>query len=134
MAAAAPAALAAGHGPLLRISPPSHLGFGKQPYGSFTKRGVTIVNRSKRTLVITIDSQAPDDFSPAQPESTCLLSYTTNVLAPGGRCTMVIGFEPIPEFGGREEMSLTITAATTAGRVLRTRHVRITGTGVPAAP
>jgi len=130
VAVTAPAALADGH--LLRINPPHHLRFGNQPYGSFTKRGVMIVNQSHRTLAITIDSQAPDDFSPGQPESTCSLSFTTNILSPGERCTMVIGFQPIPEFGGREEMSLTITAATTGGRILRTRHIRVTGTGVPA--
>jgi len=45
---------------------------------------------------------------------------------------MIIGFEPAAEFAGREQATLTITAATTGGRILRTRHVRVTGTGVPA--
>jgi hypothetical protein len=128
--AAAPAALA--HGGLLRVSPSHHLEFGRQPFGSFTTRTVRITNRSSRTLVVTISDQSPDDFSPGQPGSTCFLSFTTNVLDPGERCTMIIGFEPAPEFAGREQATLTITAATTGGRILRTRHVRVTGTGIAA--
>ncbi len=127
---AAPAALA--HGGILRVTPPHHLAFGRQPFGSFTTRTVTIANRSSRTLVVTISDQSPDDFSPGQPGSTCFLSYTTNVLDPGERCTMIIGFQPAPEFGGREKATLTITAFTAGGRILRTRHMRVTGTGVPA--
>ena len=119
-------------GAILRVTPRHHLEFGRQPYGSFTTRTVTIANRSSRTLVVTVSDQSPDDFSPGQPGSTCFLSYTVNVLGPGDRCTMIIGFEPAPEFGGRERASLTVTAATPGGRVLRTRHVKITGTGVPA--
>lgn len=45
---------------------------------------------------------------------------------------MIIGFEPAPELAGRERATLTITAATTGGRILRTRHVRVTEMGVPA--
>ena len=127
---AVPTAAQAG-GAILKVTP-HHLKFGRQPYGSFTTRTVRIVNRSSRTLVVTIADQSPDDFSPGQPDSTCFLSYTVNILRPGDRCTMIIGFQPAPEFGGRESASLTVTAATTEGKILRTRHVRITGVGVPA--
>lgn len=127
---AVPSAAQAG-GSILGVTP-HHLKFGRQPFGSFTTRTVTIANRSTRTLVVTVADQSPDDFSPGQPESTCLLSYTVNVLQPGDRCTMVIGFEPAPEFGGRESASLSVTAATVGGKILRVRHVKITGVGVPA--
>jgi hypothetical protein len=127
--AVAPAALA--DGALLHVTP-HHLKFGRQPFGSFTTRTVTIANGSAHTLIVTISDQSPDDFSPGQPGSTCFLSYTTNVLDAGERCTMIIGFEPSAPFAGRETASLTITAATTGGRVLRTRHVRVSGVAVPA--
>ena len=94
---------------------------------------VHIANRSSPTLVVTIADQSPDDFSPGQPESTCFLSYTVNVLEPGDRCTMIIGFEPSEPFAGRERADMTVTAATTGGKILRTRHVRITGVAVPAS-
>ncbi len=127
---AVPSAAHAG-GSILAVTP-HHLKFGRQPFGSFTTRTVTIANRSSRTLVVTIADQSPDDFSPGQPGSTCLLSYTVNVLSPGDSCTMIIGFEPAPPFSGLERADLTMTAATEGGKILRTRHVRITGVGIPA--
>jgi hypothetical protein len=45
---------------------------------------------------------------------------------------LIIGFEPAPPFGGLERANLTVTAATEDGKILRTRHVRSTGVGVPA--
>ncbi|MGH3140547.1 MAG: hypothetical protein ACRDQE_12505 [Gaiellales bacterium] len=128
---AVPSAAQAG-GSILTVSP-HHLKFGRQPFGSFTTRTVHIANRSSRTLVVTIADQSPDDFSPGQPESTCFLSYTVNVLEPGDRCTMIIGFEPSAFFAGPESASLTVTAASTGGKILRTRHVRITGVAGPAS-
>jgi hypothetical protein len=127
---AVPPAAQAG-GSILTVSP-QHLRFGRQPLGSFTTRTVTIANSSSRTLLVTIADQSPDDFSPGQPGSTCFLSFTVNVLDPGERCTMIIGFEPAPPFSGLERASLTVTAATEGGKILRTRRVRITGVGVPA--
>ena len=94
---------------------------------------MTIRNRSSRTLYVTITDQSPDDFSPGQPDSTCFLSFTVNVLGPGDRCTMIIGFEPSEPFAGRERADMTVTAANSAGKILRTRHVRITGVAVPAS-
>jgi hypothetical protein len=128
---AVPSAAQAG-GLILAVSP-HHLKFGRQPFGSFTNRTVTITNRSSRTLGVTITDQSPDDFSPGQLGSTCFLSFTVNVLGPGDSCTMIIGFEPAPPFGGRERADMTVTAATDSGKILRTRHVRITGVGVPAS-
>jgi hypothetical protein len=127
---AVPSAAQAG-GSILAVSP-HHLKFGRQPFGSFTTRTVTITNRSSRTLAVTITDQSPDDFSPGQPGSTCFLSFTVNVLDPGETCTMIIGFEPAPPFSGLERADMTVTAATESGKILRTRHVRITGVGVPA--
>ena len=121
---------ALGDGAVLRVTPPHTLKFGKQPYGSFTTRTVTIANTSERTLIVTVSDQSPDDFSPGQPGSTCLLSYTVNVLGAGESCTMIIGFQPIPEFGGHETATLTISAANRNGKVLQTRLVNIVGTGV----
>jgi hypothetical protein len=37
-----------------------------------------------------------------------------------------------PPFCGLERADLTVTAATESGKILRTRHVRITGVGIPA--
>ena len=128
---AVPSAAQAG-GSILAVSP-HHLKFGRQPFGSFTNRTVTITNRSSRTLVVTITDQSPDDFSPGQPGSTCFLSFTVNVLDSGERCTMIIGFEPALPFSGLERADMTVTAATESGKILRTRHVRITGVGVPAS-
>ncbi len=128
---AVPSAAQAGDS-ILTVTP-HHLKFGRQPFGSFTTRTVHIANRSSRTLVVTIADQSPDDFSPGQPESTCRLSYTVNVLEPGDRCTMIIGFEPSEPFAGRERADMTVTAATTGGKILRTLHVRITGVAVPAS-
>ena len=128
---AVPSAAQAG-GSILSVSP-HHLKFGRQSVGSFTTRTVTIRNRSSRTLFVTITDQSPDDFSPGQPGSTCFLSFTVNVLSPGDRCTMIIGFEPAPPFSGLERADMTVTAANSAGKILRTRHVRITGVGVSAS-
>ena len=128
---AVPSAAQAG-GAILTVSP-HHLKFGRQPFGSFTNRTVTIRNRSSHTLYVTITDQSPDDFSPGQPDSTCFLSFTVNVLGPGDRCTMIIGFEPSEPFAGRERADMTVTAANSAGKILRTRHVRITGVAVPAS-
>jgi hypothetical protein len=64
---AVPSAAQAG-GSILAVSP-HHLKFGRQPFGSFTTRTVTITNRSSRTLAVTITDQSPDDFSrPANPD------------------------------------------------------------------
>ena len=49
------------------------------------------------------------------------------------RCTMIIGFEPSEPFAGRERADMTVTAASSAGKILRTQHVRITGVAVPAS-
>jgi hypothetical protein len=91
--------------------------------------------RAPQSSLVTarhITDQSPDDFSPGQPDSTCFLSFTVNVLGPGDRCTMIIGFEPSEPFAGRERADITVTAADSAGKILRTRHVRITGVAVPA--
>ena len=56
---------ALGDGAVLRVTPPHTLKFGKQPYGSFTTRTVTIANTSERTLIVTVSDQSPDDFSRA---------------------------------------------------------------------
>jgi hypothetical protein len=111
---------------------PHSLKFGRQAYNTFTTRTVTIRNVSSQTLYVTIADQSPDDFSPGQPESTCRLSYTVNVLPAGASCTMVVGFEPAPEFGGRETATLFISAADEHGTVLASRTVKVSGTGVPA--
>lgn len=122
----------AGARAVLNVSPHS-LTFGRQAFNTFTTRTVTIRNLSSGTLYVTVADQSPDDFSPGQPGSTCLLSYTVNVLATGESCTMIVGFEPAPEFAGRETATLTISAADAAGSVLATRVLRISGTGVSYA-
>jgi hypothetical protein len=119
----------AGAHAILKTSPHS-LRFGSQAFNTFTTRTVTITNLSSQTLYVTVADQSPDDFSPGQPGSTCLLSYTVNVLDTGRSCTMVVGFEPAPEFGGHETAKLFISAADATGYVLATRVVRISGTGV----
>ena len=119
----------AGAQALLRTSPHS-LRFGTQAFNTFTTRMVTITNLSSQTLYVTVADQSPDDFSPGQPGSTCQLSFTVNVLDAGQSCTMIVGFEPAPEFSGRETAKLSISAADAAGDVLATRVIRISGTGV----
>jgi hypothetical protein len=113
----------------LDVSPQS-LKFGKQPFNTFTTKTVTVTNVSSQTLYVTFADQSPDDFSPAQPGSTCQLSFTVNVLEAGQSCTMIIGFEPAREFAGRETATLVISAADAQGKVLDTRIVKISGTGV----
>src|SRR5215471_18593336 len=115
---------------VMAVSPHS-LKFGRQAYNTFETRTVTISNLSSRTLYVTIADQSPDDFSPGQPGSTCQLSFTVNVLAAGQSCTMIVGFEPAPEFGGRETARLFISAADQQGTVLASRTVKVSGTGVP---
>jgi hypothetical protein len=113
----------------LEVSPHS-LKFGKQAFNTFTTQTVTITNVSSETLVVTVADQSPDDFSPGQPGSTCLLSYTVNVLEAGQSCTMIVGFEPAPEFAGRETAKLFISATDEQGTLVASRTVKISGTGV----
>jgi hypothetical protein len=114
---------------VLSVSPHT-LKFGKQTFNSFTTKTVTVTNLSTQTLYVTIADQSPDDFSPGQPDSTCQLSFTVNVLEAGQSCTMIVGFEPAPEFPGRETATLFISAADEQGTVLANRVVKISGTGV----
>jgi hypothetical protein len=114
---------------LLEVSP-SRVRFGKQPLGSFTKETVTLTNRSSETLHVSIDSWAPDDISPGQPESTCPLSHTLNVLAPGESCTHVVGYQPSEFFQDEQTAQLNIRVFAEAGEVLETHQVKITGQGV----
>jgi hypothetical protein len=114
---------------LLDVSP-SRVRFGEQPFGSFTKKTVTLTNKSSQTLHVSIDSWAPDDISPGQPESTCPLSHTLNVLAPGESCTHVVGYQPSEFFQDEQVAQLNIRVFAESGEVLETHEVKITGQGV----
>ncbi len=127
LTAGAPSVFAAGS--LLDVSP-NHLRFGRQPYYSNVTKTVTITNTSSETLLVSLEALGPDDFNPGQLESTCLLSYTTNVLAPGESCTHVIGFSPSPVFQGRETAELVVRVLDESGAILETHTVKISGTGV----
>ncbi len=122
----APSVLAAGS--LIDVSP-NHLRFGRQPYYSNVTKTVTITNTSSETLLVSLEALVPDDFNPGQLESTCLLSYTTNLLAPGESCTHVIGFSPSPVFQGRETGELLVQVVDESGAILETHTVKISGTG-----
>jgi hypothetical protein len=115
--------------PILDVSP-SRVRFGRQPFGSFTKKTVTLTNTSSETVHVSIDSWAPDDISPGQPESTCPLSHTLNVLAPGQRCTHVVGYHPSEAFQEIQTAQLNIRVFSDSGEVVETRQVTITGQGV----
>ena len=123
---AAPAVAA---GNLLDVSP-NHLRFGRQAYDSSLTKTVTITNTSSETLLVSLEAQVPDDFNPGQLESTCLLSYTTNVLEPGESCTHVIGFSPSRVFQGRETGELLVRVVNESGTVRESHTVKISGTGV----
>jgi hypothetical protein len=109
---------------------PSRVRFGQQPFGSFTKKTLRLKNRSSETLHVSIDSSAPDDISPGQPESTCPLSHTLNVLSPGQSCTHVVGFQPSEFFQDRQTAQLNIRVYSEGGEVVETHQVKITGRGV----
>ena len=112
--------------PPISINPPS-MRFGTQPFETFATRTVTIKNKTAIPLVVTVDAQLPDDFSDLI-DSTCVLGDTE--LAPGARCTHVVGFRPTPFFGGFETASLVVTIRNLAGTQLYQQLVEITGTGV----
>jgi hypothetical protein len=113
----------------LHVSP-HRLIFGRQAFGSFTKRTVTLTNKSSEALRVSIEAIAPDDFSPGQPESTCELSFTVNALQAGESCTHVVGFQPSPFFTGPQSAELIINVLGDGGGVLKTHRVEITGRGV----
>jgi hypothetical protein len=117
-------------GPRLLSLNPSRVRFGDQPFGSFTTKTVTLKNKSSQTLQVSIDSWAPDDISPGQPESTCPLSHTLNVLAPGQSCTHVVGFQPSEFFRDEQTAQLNIRVYGESGEVVETHQVKITGKGV----
>jgi hypothetical protein len=117
-------------GPRLLDVSPNRVRFGEQLFGSFTKKTVTLANRSSQTLHVSIDAWTPDDISPGQPESTCPLSHTLNVLAPGDSCTHVVGFHPSEVFQGRQTGQLNIRVFAESGEVLEVHQVKITGQGV----
>jgi len=112
---------------------PQELAFGEQPFGSLTKKQVTLTNTSARTLAVTIEANVPDDFSPGQPESTCSLSFTVNILSPGQSCVHVIAFQPSETFPGLQTGELIISASDLFGTSLPPERVAISGTGVPPA-
>jgi hypothetical protein len=116
-------------GSLLDVSP-NHLRFGRQAYDSSITKTVTISNSSSETLLVSLETQVPDDFNPGQLESTCVLSLTTNVLEPGESCTHVIGFWPSRVFQGRETGQLVVRVVDESGTVLESHTVKISGTGV----
>ena len=75
---------------------PHHLGFGKQPFNSFTKQRSRSQNVSSQPFAVSIEAAfVPDDFSPGQPESTCPLTEPTT-LDPGQSCTHVVGYYADP--------------------------------------
>lgn len=116
-------------GPRLLDISPRRLSFGKQPFGSLTRKTVTFTNASSETLQVTVDAWAPDDISPGQPESTCPLG-TLNVLAPGQSCTHVVAYQPSEFFQDRQTAQLNIRVYSESGEVLETHQVKITGQGV----
>ena len=109
---------------------PSRVMFGRQPFGSLTKKTVTLTNTGSEALHVSIDSSAPDDISPGQPESTCPLSHTLNVLAPAQSCTHVVAYQPSEFFQDRQTAQLNIRVFSEGGEVLETHQVKITGQGV----
>ena len=110
---------------------PASLRFGRQPFGSFTKRSFTITNTGSRTLDVSIESRVmPDDFSPGQPESTCpLAGVGVNVLLPGESCTHTVGFRPDPFFEQPESALMSVSARDLSGRLVEDARVRLSGRG-----
>lgn len=75
----------------------------------------------------------PDDFSPGQPESTCVpLGSTT--LARGQSCTYVVGYyaDPAAPFLGDRRIDLRVVARGKAGKIVASQSVVVTAT--PVAP
>jgi hypothetical protein len=114
----------------LRVDP-KRLNWGRQTFETSVKRTVTMTNTSQRTLYLTIDAFVPDTFSPGQPESTCSLSFMTNILSPGQSCTHVVSFDPHSAFLGRQTGELVIRASDGFGNQLPDVHVKLSGTGTP---
>jgi hypothetical protein len=69
---------------------------------------------------VSINPSASDDISPGQPESTCPLSHTLNVLAPGQSCTHVVGFQPSEFFRDEQTAQLNIRVFGESGEVVET--------------
>jgi hypothetical protein len=111
---------------------PHHLGFGKQPFNSFTKKTFTITNVSSQPFAVSIEAAfVPDDFSPGQPESTCPLTEPTT-LDPGQSCTHVVGYyaDPAAPFLGHRRIELNVVARDGSGQTLASRTVIVTARGI----
>jgi hypothetical protein len=108
---------------------PTHINFGNQPFESNTKQSFTVTNRSDQTILVSIEQvQVGDDFSPGQVESTCPLT-DSSPLEPGQSCTHVVGFRPSRFFAGHEVALMRVIIRDTAGNLLDTRDVTLTGRG-----
>lgn len=111
---------------------PHHLGFGKQPFNTFTKKAFTITNVGSQPIAVSVEPGfVPDDFSPGQPESTCPLTEPTT-LDPGQSCTHVVGYyaDPAPPFLGPRRIELNVVARDESGQVVATRTVIVTARGI----
>ena len=106
---------------------PTHVHFGNQHFGTFTKQSFTVTNKSDATVMISIESIVMgDDFSPGQVESTCPLT-DSSPLAPGQSCTQVVGFQPSEFFAGREAALMRVIVRDVSGNLLETRDVKLSG-------
>jgi hypothetical protein len=114
---------------------PSHLEFGERPFHTFTMKAFTVTNVGKKTIAVSVETGfVPDDFSPGQPESTCV-PFGSTTLAAGQRCTYVVGYyaDPAPPFLGDRRIDLQVVARGKAGKIVATKTVAVTATPVEPA-
>ena len=108
---------------------PTQVQFGNQPFETETKQSFTVTNRSNGAVLVSIEQIAVgDDFSPGQIESTCPLTEPST-LQPGASCTHVVGFRPSRFFAGHETALMRVIVRDTAGNMIYTRDVRLSGRG-----
>lgn len=114
--------------PVLDVTP-THLAFGREPYGSSTNLAFEITNVGSAPVAVSVDAVfVPDDFSPGQLDSTCPMTGPTT-LAPGASCVHVVGYQPTEVFAGPASGEMRVTARSDAGAIVAEASVTLSGRG-----
>ena len=78
----------------------------------------------------------PDDFSPGQPESTCV-PFGSTTLGAGQSCTYIVGYyaDPAPHFLGHRQIDLRVVARDAGEKKKKPVDVKtVVATATPVAP
>ena len=111
---------------------PASLRFGRQPFGSFTKRTFTITNTGSRTAPAFDRGRVmPDDFSPGQPESTCRSpAWGSTCCCPASPARTRSASSPTRSSSSPRAPRLSVSARDLSSRLVEGRaRVRLSGRG-----